>query len=120
MPLSWSSWGCVHRKCEQKVVTDCSARLERAVLQHDKQKSAVTEEEGNREEVSGVDRCGECVGEGRYLLARSTAHEVVSEPDPQKIEKEGLVNWLGWKYTLRPECRRTSDWLLISILMCVN
>ena len=34
--------------------------------------------------------------------------------------KEGLVNWLGWKCTLRPVCRRTSDWLLISILMCVN
>jgi len=27
----------VHRKCEQKVVIDCSARLEQAVLQHDKQ-----------------------------------------------------------------------------------
>ena len=36
------------------MVTDRSARLEQAVLQHDKQKSAVTEEEGNREEVSGV------------------------------------------------------------------
>ena len=27
---------------------------------------------------------------------------VVSEPDPQKIEKEGLVNQLGWKCTWRP------------------
>ena len=44
----------------------------------------------------------------------------VSEPDPRKIEKEGLVNWLGWKSTLCPVCRRTSNWLLISILMCVN
>ena len=26
---------------------------------------------------------------------------LVSEPDPRKIEKEGLVNWLGWKCTLR-------------------
>ena len=42
--------------------------------------------------------------------------QVVSEPDPQKIEKEGRVNWLEWKYTL---CLCTSDWLLISILMCV-
>ena len=48
------------------------------------------------------------------------AYILVSEPDPRKIEKEGLVNWLGWKCTLRPVCRRTSDWLLISILMCVN
>ena len=39
--------------------------------------------------------------------------------DPQKIEKEGLVNGLGWKCTLCPVCRHTSDWLLISILMCV-
>ena len=45
----------VHWKYKQKVVTDCSARLELAVLQHDKQKSAVTEEERNKEkEVSGV------------------------------------------------------------------
>lgn len=22
---------------------------------------------------------------------------VVSEPDTRKIEKEGLINWLGWK-----------------------
>ena len=27
--------------------------------------------------------------------------DLVSEPDPQKIEKEGLVNRLGWKCTLR-------------------
>ena len=47
------------------------------------------------------------------------AQYVVSEPDPRKIEKEGLVNWLGWKCTLRQVCRRTPDWLLISILMCV-
>ena len=26
---------------------------------------------------------------------------VVSEPDPRKIEKEGLVNGAGWKCTLR-------------------
>ena len=44
-------------------------------------------------------------------------HTLVSESDSQKIEKEGLVNWLGWKCTLRLVCRRTSDWLLISILM---
>ena len=42
--------------------------------------------------------------------------QVVSEPDPHKIEKEGRVNWLEWKYTL---CLCTSDWLLISILMCI-
>ena len=40
--------------------------------------------------------------------------DVVSEPDPRKIGKEGLVNWLGWKCTLRPVWRHTSDWLLIS------
>ena len=59
------------------MVTDCSARLELAVLQHDKQKSTVTlgggEEQGGGE--WSVDRCGECVGEGRYLLARVTAHK---------------------------------------------
>ena len=36
-----------------------------------------------------------------------------------KIKKEGLVNRLGWKCTLCPVCRRTSNWILISILMCV-
>ena len=45
---------------------------------------------------------------------------VVSEPDPRKIEKEGLAHRLGWKCTLRPVWRRTSDWLLISILMCIH
>ena len=39
---------------------------------------------------------------------------IVSEPDPWKIVKEGWVNWLGWKYTLRLECRRTSDWLWLA------
>ena len=38
---------------------------------------------------------------------------------PSKNRK-GLVIQLGWKCTLRPVWRRTnSDWLLISILMCV-
>jgi len=50
----------------------------------------------------------------------SSALMVVSEPDPQKIEKEGLVNGQGWRCTLHPACRRTSDWLLISILMCTE
>ena len=27
-------------------------------------------------------------------------YRVVLEPDPQKIEKEGLINWLGWKCLL--------------------
>ena len=30
---------------------------------------------------------------------------------PLKNQKEGLVNWLGWKCTLCPVCRCTSDWL---------
>ena len=38
---------------------------------------------------------------------------------PSKNRKEGLVNWLGWKCTLCLVCRCTSDWLLISILMCI-
>ena len=28
--------------------------------------------------------------------------QLVSEPDPRKIEKEGLAHRLGWKCTLRP------------------
>ena len=43
---------------------------------------------------------------------------LVSEPDPQKIEKEGLVNGMGWKCTPSLVYSCTSDWLLISILMC--
>ena len=56
---------------------------------------------------------------GRRLVVALQYPRLVSEPDPRKIEKEGLVNRLGWKCTLRPVCRRTSDWLLINILMCV-
>ena len=55
----------------------------------------------------------------RERFGNRGGQKVVSEPDPRKIEKEGLVNRLGWKCTLRLVCRRTSDWLLISILMCV-
>ena len=55
----------------------------------------------------------------QYGKAVEAMCDLVSEPDPRKIEKEGLVFRMGWKCTLRPVCRRTSDWLLINILMCV-
>ena len=43
----------------------------------------------------------ECVGrEGRE--GGREGGGVVSEPDPRKIEKEGLAHRLGWKCTLRP------------------
>ena len=46
---------------------------------------------------------------------------LVLEPDPRKIGKEGLVNWLGWKCTLHPVCRHTSDWLLqLAFLMYIR
>ena len=54
-----------------------------------------------------------------WRVCRLRLTVLVSEPDPRKIEKEGLVFRMGWKCTLRPVCRRTSDWLLINILMCV-
>ena len=41
---------------------------------------------------------------------------VVSEPDPRKNWKEGLGDRLGWKCTVRPECRHTSDWFMIACL----
>ena len=41
----------VHRKCEQKVVIDCSARLEQAVLQHDKQVEESVVPDGNGGEI---------------------------------------------------------------------
>ena len=37
---------------------------------------------------------------GTYTL-EFTATQVVSEPDPRRIEKEGLVNRAAWKCTLR-------------------
>ena len=40
---------------------------------------------------------------------------LVSEPDPLIIEKNGLVNWLGWKCTLHPVWRCTSGWLLSDV-----
>jgi len=42
--------------------------------------------------------------------------DVVSEPDPRKNRKEGLGDRLGRKCTLRPECRRASDWFMIACL----
>ena len=45
---------------------------------------------------------------------------VVSEPDPQIIKRRVMVHQLGWRCTLHPVCRHTSDWLLISILVCIN
>ena len=54
-----------------------------------------------------------------FILAWTPRGWVVSELDPRKIEKEGLVNRLGWKCTLCPVWRHTSDCLLISILMCI-
>ena len=43
------------------------------------------------------------VSKGQSPMRRvpSPRVKVVLEPDPQKIEKEGLVNRLGWKCTLR-------------------
>jgi len=41
-------------------------------------------------------------------LYRGCSH-VVSEPDPWKNQKEGLGDRLGWKCTMRPECRRASN-----------
>ena len=45
---------------------------------------------------------------------------LVSEPDPQKLEKEGLVNGLEWECTLCLVCRCTSDWLLIRCVFSEN
>ena len=41
---------------------------------------------------------------------------LVSEPDPRKNRKEGLGDRLGRKCTVRPECRRASDWFMIACL----
>ena len=41
------------------------------------------------------------------------------ETRPSKNRKGGSGKWAGVKCTLHPICRLASDWLLISILMCV-
>ena len=41
---------------------------------------------------------------------------LVSEPDPQKNQEEGLGDRLGWKCTVRLECRRAYDWFIIACL----
>ena len=48
----------------------------------------------------------------REKLCRDTylAMTVVLQPDPLKNWKEGLGDRLGWKCTVRPECRHASDW----------
>ena len=69
MTLPTTPWN--HSTYKQKVVAGCSAQRELAVLQHDKQESALTEEERSKEklsevwmgvasvwEVSGVSTCG--------------------------------------------------------------
>ena len=35
---------------------------------------------------------------------------------PMENRKEGLGDRLGWKCTLRPECRRASNWFMIACL----
>ena len=40
----------------------------------------------------------------------------VSEPDPQKNQKDGLGDRLGRKRTMHPECRHASDWFMIACL----
>ena len=51
-----------------------------------------------------------------YLTKLLVLQFLVSEPDPQKNRKEGLGNRLGWKCTVCPECRRTSNWFMIACL----
>ena len=51
---------------------------------------------------------------GIFETGTTVTPHLVSEPDPSKIEKEGLVNEAGWKCTLCSVCRRTSDWLWIA------
>ena len=46
----------------------------------------------------------------KWLIKVTPWEFLVSEQDPRKTKKEGLVNRLRWKCTLRPVCRRTSDW----------
>ena len=41
---------------------------------------------------------------------------LVLEPDPRKNRKEGLDNRLGWRCTVHPEYRHTSDWFMIACL----
>ena len=45
-----------------------------------------------------------------------TSEGSLGYPDPS----EGLGDRLGRKCTVRPECRRTSNWLNNYILTCVN
>ena len=55
-----------------------------------------------------------CTHTTMYLPTPCWQH-LVLEPDPLIIEKEGLAHRPGWKCTLRPVCRRTSDWLLSDV-----
>ena len=55
-----------------------------------------------------------------FICTVFCAHQNVdSKSDPQKLEKESLVNELNWKCTLCLVWRHTSDCLLISILMYI-
>lgn len=45
---------------------------------------------------------------------------LVLEPHPRGNWKDCLGNRLGWKYTMRPERRCSSNWLRDCILMCVS
>ena len=48
-----------------------------------------------------------------YIIYESSPSQLVSEPDPQKIKKEGLVHLLGWKFTppgMQAHFRLAFDW----------
>ena len=51
---------------------------------------------------------------GIFETGTTVTPHLVSEPDPSKIEKEGLVNEAGWKCTVCSVCRCTSDWLWLA------
>ena len=52
-----------------------------------------------------------------YIVHCTIHHTLylVSEPDPQKIEKEGLAHRLGWKCTLRNVRNFINCWTLQSL-----
>ena len=51
--------------------------------------------------VRSHDSAATCSDVSVKLFVKDYSTMLVSEPDPRKIEKEGLVNGAGWKCTLR-------------------
>jgi len=54
------------------------------------------------------------------MVVTNVVSYLVLEPDHCKYQKEGLGDRLGWKCTVRLECRHTSDCFIVAFTGAFN